>query len=108
MADRGHDAGRDRPRDVAAECLHFLADGLQPPQQVLADVVEVPPRRRRDHTLRGALEQLHFQLVLDLLDVDGEGRLGDVLALRGAGDAPGLVDGDEEADFADVDHQPPR
>src|SRR5258708_38226221 len=66
------------------------------------------PRRRRIHALRGTLKQFHFQLVLDLLDVDRERRLGDVLALPGAGAAPGLVDGHEEADFADVDHQPPR
>jgi hypothetical protein len=44
-------------------------------------------RMRQTHRPAGALEELHAELGLERLDLHAQGRLGDVEAARGAGEA---------------------
>ena len=53
------------------------------------------PRLGQFHALAGALEELGAEFVLQLLDLPGQGRLGDVQAGRGAAEIELLGQGEE-------------
>ena len=70
-----------RPLDVAQDALRAL-------EQLL-------PAFGQPHTAIGAREQRDVELVLEPLDMPGQGWLSDVQMRRGAGDAAELSDADE-------------
>jgi hypothetical protein len=92
----------------AAEHARALGQRLGPRQQLAAPVQEVLALGRELDAAAHAVEQTNAQLALQVLDLAREGRLADMDAQRGPGDAGRVRDGHEIAEVPELHSMPLR
>ncbi len=94
----GHAPALQRRR--LAQAVHGIA---QVGAYALRGIEELRPLLRQRHMARAAVEQAHAHAVFQALDQGAEGRLRQMAALRGQGEAAELGQGDEGIELAGGD-----
>ena len=95
MRRRRGEADDDRAEIPCGNALHGLRRALGQLQDAPRVGQERHPRGRQRHRPRGAVDELHAEFVLELLDLPAQRRLRHVQPLGGPPEVQFLRDGDE-------------
>ena len=109
VAGKGGHGGHRQPAELQGEALaHHLLGVVPLGEQALGQGQEGVPLGGEAHAAGGADQQASAQALLEPLDGQAQGRLGEMQPLAGLGEAQGLGHGEEGAKLLDGHGMLPR